>query len=905
MILFIWIWRKLVSERFDKKRLAANIYEKVPQLCRSQDQHILKFFICRTQVIDYFYSGKLPDPENSGSSPNECKNMRLIFFLTLMAFLSGIKTYAQQIRKTDPDMRSITARADLHYSRPAPRSEAGQPIGNGRMGTLVWTTPQSLRFQINRVDIFGNNSETNNFYQRNTDYCGGAGFVDIDFQSNDAVFNGVSFRQHLSCYDGTVTTEGEGIRTTAFFSSDLDVMVVRVEDNRSFQTPVSVNLRSLRSPSVSRGDHSAVSKVLVNGQRTLLTQVFTEGSYFNKSAVAVTIPDHTGRAWIANDTEVKLSVPAGKKEYTILVSSAATFDRNYDVEARALQILEEAGKRGYASLLETTRQWWHAYWEKSFVELESSDGTAEFVEQNYTYYLYLMGSVSRGDYPVKFNGMLWTTEGDKRNWGNQFWGANQSCLYDALFTANRIDLVDPMFRMYSDMTGSLEVAARQIWGSKGLWIPETVHFDGLPELPENIAAEIRALYLGTKPWEERSKVFEDFASTKHPHNSVWNWKADKGWNNGKWQYSDKGKGPHGNVIHIFSRGAKLAYLYWMKYEFTQDREWLAGKAYPVIQGVAEFYRNLPLVFKGTDGRYHISNVNCNESVWGGRNTSEEISAMMGILPVAIKASEILGADAELRPLWKDLLDNLAPLSLSSDHPEMAGQPVTFVRSLAPVLQGPMTGRPDPNTMPQWCFDFISLESKNKDLMQIAQTTFDGYFPGGINQETEIGILSMLPVAGTILGRKEATEFLIPGQIRMKETDVMENRMHVREGAQTTTAQRLGRASHALHNALLQSVPQSPGEPAVIHVFPAWPDHWNARYSLLARGNFLVSSSFRNKAVEWVEILSRSGSICRIRNPWGNAVVDVIRDDKILLTTSETLITFETGIQETYSLVRKK
>lgn len=36
-----------------------------------------------------------------------------------------------------PDFRKLVSRADLHYTEPAPRGEAGQPIGNGRMGTLV------------------------------------------------------------------------------------------------------------------------------------------------------------------------------------------------------------------------------------------------------------------------------------------------------------------------------------------------------------------------------------------------------------------------------------------------------------------------------------------------------------------------------------------------------------------------------------------------------------------------------------------------------------------------------------------------------------------------------------------------------------------------------------------------
>ena len=35
--------------------------------------------------------------------------------------------------------------------------------------------------------------------------------------------------------------------------------------------------------------------------------------------------------------------------------------------------------------------------------------------------------------------------------------------------------------------------------------------------------------------------------------------------------------------------------------------------------------------------------------------------MHAMFPIAIRASEVLGVDAELRPLWKEVLDNLAPV----------------------------------------------------------------------------------------------------------------------------------------------------------------------------------------------------------------------------------------------------
>ncbi len=47
--------------------------------------------------------------------------------------------------------------AELTCDQPMARPVEGHPIGNGRMGTLVWTTPGTVEFQINRVDVFAVN----------------------------------------------------------------------------------------------------------------------------------------------------------------------------------------------------------------------------------------------------------------------------------------------------------------------------------------------------------------------------------------------------------------------------------------------------------------------------------------------------------------------------------------------------------------------------------------------------------------------------------------------------------------------------------------------------------------------------------------------------------------------------
>jgi hypothetical protein len=514
-----------------------------------------------------------------------------------------------------------------------------------------------------------------------------------------------------------------------------------------------------------------------------------------------------------------------------------------------------------------------------------------------------MASSSLGLYPPKFNGMIWTTGGDSRKWGNLYWGANQSCMYNGLFPANRMELMEPMFRMYSGMAGSLETAAKQQWGSKGIYIPETVAFDGLPELPEEIALEMRDLYLVRKPWSQKSEAFDEYASTRSPFQSRWNWKQDIGWKEGKWMFKDKGAQTFGHVSHIFSRGAKIAYQYWQRYEFTRDEEWLRSTGYPIIKGVAEFYRNFPNIRKEKDGKYHIYNINDNESVRGGHNTIEEISSMMGIFPAAIRASEILKTDNDLRSLWKEFHLNLSPLPLNTDYPESykTGSPVTFVRSLPPVVQGPGSGKPDGNTMPVWFFDLCSPDGGNSEIIRIANATFDSYFPDGIRKDTRVFVLSKLAVTGTMMERKDATRYLIPNQIRTAEIETMANRMTLREGYQTTGVQNLGRMADALHYALVRSSPQSPGSDPLIKLFPAWPEEWDAGFKLLCRGNFLVTASIIKGKIGNVEILSLSGAECKIINPWKDKKVNVSRNGKISGTISGNMLKLNTKINEVITL----
>jgi hypothetical protein len=687
--------------------------------------------------------------------------------------------------------------------------------------------------------------------------------------------------------------------------------------------------------------HTATMRLDIRDGRTVLTQEFREGDHYSASAVAAMVVGRESKAAYYNESTVRLTAgglgvppeqsrrPAAGAEalgrdaqategrVVILVASAASLDQNEDVTAIALKQLDAAAlKDDFDGIRADNEKFWADFWSRAFVRLHSDDGQANLVEQNYTYFLYVMASSSRGsDYPAKFGGMLWYTNGDMRAWGSLYWWANQSCYYNGLAPANRFELLEPTFSMYWKMYDACAESAREQWGSQGTWIPETTFFNGPERLPKEIAEEMRELYLLRKPWDQRSEQFRLHELTVNSFSSRWNWIAQSGrFELGRWIHEDKGAPPFGHVTHIFGTTAKIAYLYWQKYEYTLDERWLRDRAYPMLKGAVEFYRNFPNLKKQSNGKYHIHHTNSNEPAWGVQDSDEDHAAMRGVIPLTIRASEILNLDSDLRPAWKEFLNNLAPMP-TSDIPDAlrpadyAG-PRVFVKGLRPAAK-PGGMLPDGNTLPLWNFDLAHVEASDAELMKTATATLNAYLSrgSGVGPEMRVGTLSRVPIAAAQMGRADAVRYMLPAQLHASDASrngapgVLRNRMALREGPGATECERLGRVAEALHAALLHSASPSPGERPIVRLLPAWPREWDADFSLLARGNFLVSASVEKESLRAVEIESRgAGGTLRLRNPWPGRTLAIHRNGDAAGEVAGDVLEIPTGKGEIVLLI---
>ncbi len=99
--------------------------------------------------------------------------------------------------------------------------------------------------------------------------------------------------------------------------------------------------------------------------------------------------------------------------------------------------------------------------------------------------------------------------------------------------------------------------------------------------------------------------------------------------------------------------------FWWDYLYSGDRVFLREVTYPLLRMAADFFTGY--LVKESDGRYHLVDSNSPEQDGTNKDNTFDWSLLRFLYRASIQASEILGVDAELRPLWRERLDNLYAL----------------------------------------------------------------------------------------------------------------------------------------------------------------------------------------------------------------------------------------------------
>jgi hypothetical protein len=325
------------------------------------------------------------------------------------------------------------------------------------------------------------------------------------------------------------------------------------------------------------------------------------------------------------------------------------------------------------------------------------------------------------------------------------------------------------------------------------------------------------------------------------------------------------------ISHLVSSGCELAVQAWWRYRYTGEIDWLRTHAYPLLRATVEFYRHL--ASKGSDGRYHIYGTNVHEDFWGVNDGIMDLAAIRGTGPLAIRAAEILGVDADLRTEWQELLENLAPYPMGSDPEARALRGGVLAEDVwAAGHLGEVDGQHNPEDVwlnPVFPFEDWTLETQDPARDAIVERILDlAPRMRSIMSGAPCNTAIRTPIAWARAGRGHDLPAVLATYYAAFAP--LANGWSLFEGSgQAHSIEHLGCITTAVQEALLQSVSASPGEREIVTVFPAWPKEWDASFRLLARGGFLVTSAIKEGEVLLVEIEARRGEPCHLRNPWGS------------------------------------
>lgn len=148
---------------------------------------------------------------------------------------------------------------------------------------------------------------------------------------------------------------------------------------------------------------------------------------------------------------------------------------------------------------EQTLAWWHDFWDRSYILINEDAGPDDpgfVVGKNYQIFRYMQGCNAGADWPMRFNGGLFTFDPvfvnpetpytpDFRRWtGGVFTAQNQRLVYWPLLKSGDIDLMRPQFEFYRRIVDTAKLRGRTYFGINATLFCEQIDSFGLPNLRE-------------------------------------------------------------------------------------------------------------------------------------------------------------------------------------------------------------------------------------------------------------------------------------------------------------------------------------------------------------------------------------------------------------------------------------
>lgn len=180
-------------------------------------------------------------------------------------------------------------------------------------------------------------------------------------------------------------------------------------------------------------------------------------------------------------------------------------------QGEVMATLEEVKDKSLTESFSQHVKWWKDYWKGSYIFLRGDHSEeAKTVTQAYMVQRYQNACSSRGEFPIKFNGGLWTSiprggSYDFRKWGDGFWWQNQRMVYWPMFCSGDFELMKPFFDLYQKGMDLNIHKTKTYYGHPGAHFAETVYWWG----------SAASSHYGWTPFEDRESPEEECTYTRY------------------------------------------------------------------------------------------------------------------------------------------------------------------------------------------------------------------------------------------------------------------------------------------------------------------------------------------------------------------------------------------------------
>ena len=426
--------------------------------------------------------------------------MKKSFLLSLLLALSTLVNAADYVPK------------DYVWTTPSKNSSESMPCGGHDIGMNVWVENGDVLFYIAQSGWF---DENNTLLK--------AGRWRLHMEGHP--FEGNVFQQRLCLDEGAMYVKGSGVEIRIWADVKEPVVFAAIESQHTRKVTLSYESWRYKDRPVTKAECQQCSYkwVLPKDCKTSADQIeaIDHRLVFTHKNSAETVFDFTVDREHMTPLKDQLYNPLGNRTMrgTMLADGfrftgttkgiyASTDYQawnfvNEKIKKVTIRIQMESGDEGQtltgvSSVVSKKRsaQWWHAYWQRSWIKTDGTDATLVRTLRNYELFRYMLGCNAYGRWPSKFNGGLFTFDPvyvdasapftpDYRKWGGGTMTAqNQRLVYWPMVKSGDTDMMASQLDTYLRLLPTAEAWTSHHWGHEGACYTEQIENFGLPNPAE-------------------------------------------------------------------------------------------------------------------------------------------------------------------------------------------------------------------------------------------------------------------------------------------------------------------------------------------------------------------------------------------------------------------------------------